>query len=163
MNSAAAVVPDPTDVCVFGHQLAPGSDPIVIKEFDADGRKIKEETLLLRRHALMGPGGVYSGGRRMTELDQNGQIVKEWVEGGNPQDHGMTPTRVDKVVAYPCAHALPEAALEPDELPALPFRGGSYGRAHWLTYKSIQKGPLSIPVAMCPVCRGEDTPADWRS
>ena len=47
---------DPTDVCQFGHQLAPGSDSITLKEIDpATGRLLKEEKRLLRRHVALGP------------------------------------------------------------------------------------------------------------
>lgn len=46
------------DVCKFGHQLAPGSDPITITETDPEtGRIIKKETLLLRRHVVVGTDG----------------------------------------------------------------------------------------------------------
>lgn len=39
------------DVCVYGHQLAPGSDQVRLREIDEEtGRLIKEETKLLRRH-----------------------------------------------------------------------------------------------------------------
>lgn len=162
MGTAAAVAPDATDVCSFGHQLVAGSDEITIKEYDEDGRKTSEQTLLLRRHAGMGPKGLYGGGERKTELDSRGQIVREWVEGADPQDHGITPTKVTKLVAYPCAHGLPESDVDPEDLPYFTFRGPSYGRAHWLTYSFKILSKMTIPVAHCPVCRGEPAP-DWRA
>lgn len=156
------VAPDPTDVCAWGHQLAPGSDEIVIKTYDDDGRKTSEEVKLLRRHWSMGPGGLYAGGQRMIEQDQSGRIVREWVEGADPADHGYSATRPDKVVAYPCDHAIPESEIDPLDLPAGPFRGSSYGRAHWLTYSAKVVGKVVIPLAQCPVCLGQPAP-DWRA
>jgi hypothetical protein len=46
---------DPNDVCQFGHQLAPGSEPIKITTTDPEtGKIIKEETFLLRNHLVRG-------------------------------------------------------------------------------------------------------------
>lgn len=45
--------PNRDDICSFGHQLVPGSDPIKIVTVDAEGRR-SEQTKLLRRHAPFG-------------------------------------------------------------------------------------------------------------
>jgi len=122
----------PGDVCAFGHQLVPGSDPITIKTLGDSGQILSSETKLLRRHAPFGAATSIS------RLDTT------------------------KVVAYPCAHALPESEIREDELPPRPFRGPSYGRGHWLTYETRMNGQLPVLAALCPVCRGEAAPADWR-
>lgn len=124
---------DTSDVCSFGHQLVTGSDPITIREYGDSGQILSEETRLLRRHA---PFGAPSS---ISRLDPG------------------------KVVAYPCDHAIPEAEVSEEELPARPFRGPSYGRAHWLTYESVRVGSIPSLRALCPVCRGEAAPADWRA
>jgi hypothetical protein len=134
-----APIPDPTDVCSFGHQLAPGSEEMVLKEYGPDGQKLSETVVLLRNHYHVGAGGLF--------------------------DSGSTPsvTRPDKVVGYPCAHGLPEAEVDPEDLPLPPFRGNSYGRGHWLTYGAVRYvGKVPIPMAQCPVCLGGEAP-DWRS
>lgn len=131
--TAAALPLDAEDVCSFGHQLVPGSDPIVLKTYDDTGRKIKEETFLLRRHAPYGAVGTVS----VTD-----------------------PT---KLVSYPCDHAIPEADLPEDyDLPPWQVRGPSYGRTHWLTFTTKMVGKIPVPIALCPVCRGEPAP-DWRA
>jgi hypothetical protein len=162
MNTAT--VPDPEDVCSFGHQLAPGSDPIVIKTYDDSGILVNEETKLLRRHACMGPGGIYAGGIREVDLDERGRQVAERVTGADPHDHGMTPTDPTRLIPYPCAHALPrEMVNDPtitDTAGAVPALAGSFGRAHWLTFQSGVP-PIAL-IARCPVCLGGEAP-DWRA
>lgn len=128
-----ATGPDLTDLCSFGHQLVPGSDPITLPVIEGDtGRQIGEETKLLRRHA------PYGSARSVGRTDPL------------------------KLVAYPCAHALPEAEVSPEDLPEPRYRGGSYGRAHWLTYTSVLTGNIPHLEAKCPVCLGQPAP-DWRS
>ncbi len=67
------------DVCRFGHQLAPGSDPITITETDPEtGRILKKETLLLRRHVVLGRDG-----KAMTSEFRPGQAAagyQAWAE-----------------------------------------------------------------------------------
>lgn len=135
---AAAVVPDPTDVCAFGHQLLPGSDPITLKEFDAEGRKVSEETLLLRRHAPFGRLGLFP--------KQAG-------------DHGISPTDPTRLIPYPCAHGLPIEEVPDDQKTLL---GHSYGRAHWLVSDTVWEGKTPILRMRCPVCLGQPAP-DWRA
>jgi hypothetical protein len=161
--SAAATVPDPTDVCAYGHQLAPGSEEMVLKEYDAEGRKIGEKVVLLRNHACIGPKGIYAG-TPVPVLDDSGKTVRVQIDGYDPQDHGLSPTVVTRLVPYPCGHALPEAEVDPTELPPVPLRGKSYGRAHWLADGGWQRinEKIQIAIVQCPVCRGEPAP-DWRS
>ena len=127
---------DTQDVCSFGHQLVPGSDPITIREYGDSGQILSEETRLLRRHA------PYGSAKSVSRLD------------------------VNKVVAFPCPHALAPSELLEDELPEYQgFRGESYGRGHWLTYEATYVGEKRIPIlkVRCPVCRGEAAPVDWRA
>jgi hypothetical protein len=116
------------DVCSFGHQLVPGSDPIRIVELDEAGRKVSEQTLLLRRHS---PYGLA---------------------------HTVSVTHPTKLVAYPCDHALPESAVAPEDVPFWMFKGQSYGRGHWLTYTPKKVGIVTVILAQCPVCLGQPAP-----
>lgn len=119
------------DVCSFGHQLVPGSDPIIIRQIEGE-LIVKEERKLLRRHA-------------------------PW---GKASSIGVTnPT---KLVAYPCAHALPQSEVPEADVPIPSFQGPSYGRGHWLTYSTVRTGSVVSVRAQCPVCLGEPAP-DWRA
>ncbi len=162
--TAAATVPDPTDVCAFGHQLTPGSDPIVLKEYDAEGRLLNEETKLLRRHASMGPKGIYNGGQRLYDQDSRGRTTNERVDGADPHDHGRTPTDPTRLIPYPCAHAIPREEVNDPSITetagAVPGLANSFGRSHWLMFQSGVM-PIAL-IARCPVCLGQPAP-DWRS
>lgn len=92
--------------------------------------KRTEETKLLRRHAVFGAAS------------------------------SVSVTNPTKLVAYPCGHGLPESSVPSSDVPYTPFKGASYGRAHWLTYSSVVIGKVFVLRAQCPVCLGEPAP-DW--
>ena len=132
---ALAPGPNLSDVCSFGHQLVPGSDPITITTYDGD-RKVGEETKLLRRHAVFGiPKAV-------SRTDPSKVVAY-------PCDHALPEG----------------ALLDGELPEYHGFRGKSYGRAHWLTFGVTYVTEKRIPIisAKCPVCLGQPAPTDWRA
>lgn len=83
MNIAHAPGPNLNDICSFGHQLVPGSDPIVIRQVEGD-LIVAEDRKLLRRHA---PYGLASS---VSRTDPKKMVAY-------PCDHGLPESDVPSV------------------------------------------------------------------